>query len=165
MPKYIPSKQYKIFILFILFLSVIPSFGQTAKKTYKILGISVQGNISADAATIIANSGLKEGEEILVPGDKTMNAIRQLWSLNIFSDIKIVIDKQVGNGIFLLIKVKEYPRFEKVVYTGNDELSTNDIEEQNNFFRGQILKPQEVERFRERIENNVPESMIAIYVI
>jgi len=151
MPKYIPTKQYKIFILFILFLSVIPSFGQTAKKTYKILGISVQGNKSADAVTIIANSGLKEGDEILIPGDKTMNAIRQLWSLNIFSDIKIVIDKQVGKGVFLLIKVKEYPRLEKVIYTGNDELSTDDIEAQNNFFRGQILKPQEVERFRERI--------------
>ncbi len=151
MPKYIPSKQYKIFIIFILFLSVIPSFGQTAKNTYKILGISVEGNKSADAATIIANSGIKEGDEILVPGDKTMNAIRQLWSLNIFSDIEIIIDKQVGTGVFLLIKVKEYPRVEKVIYTGNDELTDEDIEEKNNFFRGQILKPQEVERLRERI--------------
>ena len=80
-----------------------------------------------------------------------MNAIRQLWSLNIFSDIKIIIDKQVGDGVFLLIKVKEYPRLEKIVYSGNDEKSTKDIEELNDFFRGQILKPQEVERFRERI--------------
>lgn len=152
MPKFIPSKQFKIFILCFLFLSVIPSFGQTTKNTFKILGISVQGNKSADAATIIANSGIKEGDEILVPGDKTMNAIRQLWSLNIFSDIQIVIDKQVGNSVFLLIKVEEYPRVEKVVYTGNDELSDEDIEEQNNFFRGQILKPQEVGRLRERIK-------------
>ena len=79
MPKFIPNKQYKIFILCILILSVIPSFGQTPKNTFKILGISVQGNISADATTIIANSGIKEGDEILVPGDKTMNAIRQLF--------------------------------------------------------------------------------------
>ena len=136
MLKHVPNKLYKIIILFILFLSVIPSFGQTKKNTYKILGISVQGNKSADAATIIANSSIKEGDEILVPGDKTMNAIRQLWSLNIFSDIQIIIDKQVGDGVFLLIKVNEYPRVEKVVYSGNDEISTEDIEELNNFFRG-----------------------------
>ncbi len=151
MPILIPNKQCKIFILFILFLSVIPSLGQTSKNTYKILGISVQGNKSADAATIIANSGIKEGDEIVIPGDKTMNAIRQLWSLNIFSDIKIIIDKQVDNGVFLLIKVKEYPRIEKVIFTGNDEIGTDDLEELNNFFRGQILKPQEVERLREKI--------------
>ena len=151
MLKHVPNKLYKIIILFILFLSVIPSFGQTKKNTYKILGISVQGNKSADAATIIANSSIKEGDEILVPGDKTMNAIRQLWSLNIFSDIQIIIDKQVGDGVFLLIKVNEYPRVEKVVYSGNDEINTEDIEELNNFFRGQILKPQEIGRFRDRI--------------
>jgi len=151
MPKYIPNRRYTIFILFILFLSVASLFGQTTKKTYKILGISVQGNKSADATTIIANSGLKEGDEILIPGDKTMNAIRRLWSLNIFSDIKILIDKQMGDGVFLLIKVKEYPRVEKVMFSGNDEISTEDIENLDNFFRGQILKPQEVERFKENI--------------
>ncbi|MCH7827816.1 MAG: outer membrane protein assembly factor BamA, partial [Bacteroidetes bacterium] len=149
--KHISNKLYQIIILFILFLSVIPIFGQTTKNTYKILGIAVQGNKSADAATIIANSGIKEGDEILVPGDKTMNAIRQLWTLNIFSDIKIIIEKQVGDGVFLLIKVNEYPRAENVVYLGNDEIDTEDIEELNNFFRGQILKPQEVERLREKI--------------
>jgi len=52
---------------------------QPLQQTYKILGISVEGNKSADAATIIANSGLKAGNEIQIPGDHTLNAIRQLW--------------------------------------------------------------------------------------
>jgi len=76
-----------IFLLAGLFS--ITSFPQGTQKSYKILGISVEGNKSADAATIIANSGLKVGSEIQVPGDQTLSAIKQLWTLNIFSDVQI----------------------------------------------------------------------------
>ncbi len=112
-----PKKLFKyLFPLLILFFISSISFGQVAKTSYKILGISVEGNKSADATTIIANSGLKIGDEIQIPGDQTMNAIKQLWSFNIFSDVQIVIEKQIADGVFLLIKVKEYPRIEKVCY-------------------------------------------------
>ncbi|MGE5498068.1 MAG: outer membrane protein assembly factor BamA [Syntrophothermus sp.] len=122
-----------------------------AKNQFKILGITVEGNKSADASTIIANSGLKVGDEIDVPSDQTINAIRQLWSLNIFSDVQLIIDKQIDRGIFLLIKVKEYPRVEKMVIEGNDELSEKDIEAKVNYVRGQILKPQDVMNAKTRI--------------
>ncbi|MGE5399768.1 MAG: outer membrane protein assembly factor BamA [Ignavibacteriales bacterium] len=121
------------------------------RTQYKILGISVEGNKSADAATIIANSGLKVGEEIDIPGDQTINSIRQLWSLNIFSDVQILIDKQIENGVFLLIKVTEYPRVEKVVFEGNDDVSDKDIEGKVSFVRGQILKPQDLYNAKTRI--------------
>ena len=120
-------------------------------KSYKILGISVVGNKSADASIIIANSGLKIGDEIQIPGDKTLNAIKQLWSLNIFSDIQIINDKQIADGVFLLIKVEEYPRLEKIEFEGNDEIDTDEIEKKVNFIRGQILKPQEINKLQQRI--------------
>lgn len=125
-----PKKLFNYsFIIFILLLGCGNLLAQNPQtKVYKILGISVEGNVSADASTVIANSGLKVGDEIQVPGDQTMNAIKQLWALNIFADVQIVIEKQLENGIFLLIKVKEYPRFEKLVIEGNDEISTDDIE-------------------------------------
>ena len=137
---------------FILLLFVSEAQPQVAKTSYKILGISVEGSKSADAATIIANSGLRVGDEIQVPGDQTLNAIRRLWALNIFSDIKIEIEKQIADGVFLVLKVEEYPRVEKVVYEGNDEVSEKDIEEKISFTRGQILKPQEVNRLKLRIQ-------------
>jgi outer membrane protein insertion porin family len=148
-----PKKLFKYSFLLLLFL---PGFinlnAQTTQpKVFKILGISVEGNKSADASTIIANSGLKVGDEIQIPGDQTMNAIKQLWSLNIFSDVQIIIDKQLDNGVFLLLKVQEYPRFEKLVVEGNDEVSTDDIEKKSNFIRGQILKPQEITNFEQRV--------------
>ncbi|MDX1372565.1 MAG: POTRA domain-containing protein, partial [Nitrososphaeraceae archaeon] len=126
---------------------------QTQQQNYKILGISVEGNKSADASTIIANSGLKVGNEIQVPGDQTINAIRQLWALNIFSDVQVLIDRKINDGVFLLIKVLEYPRLEKVVLEGHDEIDSDDIEEKITFLRGTVLSPQDVSKLILRIKN------------
>lgn len=140
------NKLCSLVFIFLFSLSFVQA--QTAKINYKILGISVTGNKSAEPRTIIANSGLKIGEEIQVPGDQTITAIRQLWSLNIFSDVQVEIEKKVNEGVFLVIKVDEYPRLEKLVYEGNDELKESDFEKKVTLTRGQILKPQEVNRIK-----------------
>ncbi|MCK7523746.1 MAG: hypothetical protein MZV64_42045 [Ignavibacteriales bacterium] len=126
-------KVNRLLILLLACFFSAASFPQGTQKSYKILGISVEGNKSADAATIIANSGLKVGSEIQVPGDQTLSAIRQLWTLNIFSDVQISIEREITEGIFLLIKVEEYPRLERVAIEGNDEIDTEDIEAEDNF--------------------------------
>jgi outer membrane protein insertion porin family len=147
------KKLFKNILLSLVIFSSI-SFSQTTRSSFKILGIAVEGNKSADASTIIANSGLKINDEIQIPGDQTLNAIKQLWSLNIFSDIQIAIDKQIQDGVFLKIIVKEQPRFEKLVIEGNDELSTTDIENKAGFIRGQIIKPADISRLKQRILKN-----------
>ncbi len=143
------KKIFPIALLVLLFASL--SYSQQAQTSYKILGITVEGNKSADAGNIIASSGLKVGDEIQTQGDQTVKAIHQLWNLGIFSDVQIIIEKQVGNGVFLLIKVKEYPRFEKLVIEGNDDLSKSDIEAKFNYIRGQTVKPQEIAQFKQDI--------------
>lgn len=135
-------------LVFLLLLPLSALHAQATKANYKVLGISVVGNKTADPRTIIVNSGLKVGDEIQVPGDQTITAIKQLWSLNIFSDVQIEIEKKTGDGIFLVIKVDEYPRLEKLVYEGNDELKESDFEKKVSISRGQILKPQEVNRIK-----------------
>lgn len=146
------SSQVRFFNYFILvFLVFTTTFYSQQRSTYKVLGISVEGNKSSDASTIIVSTGLKVGDEIQVPGDKTINAIKNLWALNIFSDVQIVIDKQLADGVFLLIKVQEYPRVEKVVLSGNDEIDTDDIEKKITFLRGTILKPQEVAKIQQKV--------------
>ncbi len=149
--KNIPNKGLVISLIFVLFLSV-NSFAQTAKETYRILGISVEGSKSADPSTIIANSGLKVNDEIQVPGDKTIEVIKRLWGLKIFSDIQLIIDKKINNGIFLLIKVKEYPRIETAEVEGEDEISEDDIKGKMTFVRGQILTPQEIFDVKRKIK-------------
>jgi len=135
--------------LFFSFLLIIFSssaiFSQVGRVSYKILGITVQGNTTADPATVIANSGLKIGDEIEIPGDQTLNAIKRLWKLGLFtSDVKIEIEKVISNGAFIVIKVNEFPRIEKFVFNGNDELDDEDLEKAVTFVSGQILKPQSI---------------------
>jgi outer membrane protein insertion porin family len=144
------QKLSSILFLIILFLYSSTAISQQT-TTYKILGLSVEGNSSADPAAIILNSGLKVGDEIQIPGDQTLNAIRQLWALNIFADIQILIDREIADGVFLLIKVQEYPRVEKVIFEGNDEISSDDIEKEVSFLRGSILKPQDISKLKSRV--------------
>jgi outer membrane protein insertion porin family len=127
------------------------SLSQSLPKTYKVLGLRVEGNRTSDANAIIAASGLRPNDEIQVPGDRTINAIKNLWALNIFSDVQILIDKEISEGIFLIIKVEEYPRLEKFRIEGNDEVSTSDIEKKITFLRGTVIKPQDVLK----LKNNV----------
>ncbi len=140
-----PINWLKFTILFLLLFN--PNiYSQFNRVNYKILGISVEGNKTADANTIIANSGLREGGEIEIPGDATNNAIKRLWALGIFEDIQILIDKKIDKGVFLLLKVKELPRIEKTLLRGNDELSDDDINKVVPFISGQTLKPQEISK-------------------
>ena len=145
-----PMRLPKYFVVFFILIISSSIFSQQ-RNTYKILGITVDGNKSSDANTIIVSTGLKVGDEIQIPGDKTINAIKNLWALNIFSDVQILIDKELSDGVFLLIKVKEYPRLEKVVIEGNDEVDSDDIEKNITFLRGSILKPQDVSKIIQKI--------------
>ncbi|WP_304131440.1 outer membrane protein assembly factor BamA [Ignavibacterium album] len=140
-----------LFLVLSFLVSFHSAFAQGQTKVYKILGITVSGNKTADANAIISASGLKVNDEIQVPGDKTISAIKNLWALNIFKDVQLLIDKEIGDGIFLLIKVEEYPRLEKIVFEGNDEISTGDLEKLVTFLRGTVIKPQDIAKLRQKI--------------
>jgi len=122
-----------------------------SQEVYRILGISVEGNTLADPTAIIANSGLRVGEEIAHPGDQVAEAIRKLWSLKIFDDIQIIVDRKVGDGVYLLIKVTELPRFERAEIEGNDEIDEDDIRKMINLVRGQVFPPQDIKRLTREI--------------
>ncbi len=112
---------------------------QQRSEVYRILGISVEGNRSGDPSAIIANTGLRVGDEITVPGEQTRTAIQRLYNLRLFSDIQILIENRVQDGVYLLIRVKENPRLERIEITGNDELSEDDILKKISLIKGQIV--------------------------
>ena len=153
MLKHTSRKQQILSLIILLIISLVQVNAQTQKVNYKILGISVVGNKSADAATIIANTGLKIGDEISIPGDQTNSAIKRLWNLGIFQNAEVIIEKKIDDGIFLQIKVQEYPRLEKFVLDGNDELSGDNINKKITIVRGQTLKPQEIVHLTNKIKS------------
>ncbi len=118
----------------------------TRPQLFEMLGISVEGNSVAEPAAIIANAGLKIGDELAIPGDQSAEAIRRLWALRIFSDVQILVERTVGTGVYLLIRVKEFPRLERIEIEGEDEVSEKDILKKVNLIKGQILTPQGMNR-------------------
>ena len=120
-----------LMIIIICMLFSIGSFAQQVQKL-KIMGLTVEGLISADTSIIISNSGLQVGTEIT--GDDLQNSIKQLWSLKIFSDVQILLDQKVGDNVFLTLRVIEYPRLDKLEFNGNKKLKKKDIEEILDFY-------------------------------
>ncbi|MEW5799854.1 MAG: outer membrane protein assembly factor BamA [Bacteroidota bacterium] len=140
-------KKSFVSVLIVCFSALLCAQTSAPQQTqYKILGISVAGNNLAEPSAIIGNSGLKVGDEISIPGEQTRNAIQRLWNLRIFANIEIEAENVVGDGVYLLIKVEEYPRLEKVEYEGNDELDADDLDKKINLTKGQIISPQEINK-------------------
>jgi outer membrane protein insertion porin family len=124
---------YKVFFLLVVCLQVSAQntdslFLESAKnkKKYRLAPLQIVGADFTDRNVISLISGLTEGEEITVPGDKITDAIKKLWKQGLFEDIQILQDKIVGNDIFLIIKVVERPRLTKFAFKGNVKKSDAD---------------------------------------
>ena len=121
------SRFQALFFAIILFCLFNASQSSAQVRTIKVLGVSIEGNKTTDANMIRMQSGLQAGSELTAEGFQ--DAVRQLWRLNLFSDIKLLVDRQVANGYYITIKVEEFPRLEKVELQGNKKLKKNDIDD------------------------------------
>jgi outer membrane protein insertion porin family len=135
----------------LLFLAASVPAQQPAQKVYRILDISVEGNRTADPATVILTSGLRKNADLVVPGDDTQRAISQLWGLRLFSNVEILIDREVKDGVYLKIRVEEYPRLDRMEIKGNDEFDEENIKTKIGLVKGQIVRPQDFDRVRKKI--------------
>lgn len=135
-----------ILVFSLLFISKNTSFAQDdlVPEVYRIASINVMGNKFYDSRTIINYSGLKENMEISIPSDETRDAIKKLWSLGLFSNISLYVDKKFGKDVYLIIQVQELPRIEGVEITGNDKMSKNDIKEKIGLTTGEVVQEQKL---------------------
>ncbi len=87
-------------------------------KTFEIGGIEVEGNRQSDDKALIAVTGLKIGKSVQIPGMAISKAIRSLWKLKLFTDVEILKEKEVGDVVFLKIRVVEQPRVADIKIEG-----------------------------------------------
>lgn len=134
--------------LLIVLLAIVPA-ELFAQGKIKILGITVEGNTTTDAGLIRAHSGLTAGQE--VTGDDIQASIQQLWKLDLFGDVQIVEDREIEAGVYLIVRVAEYPRLEKVEVTGNRKIKGDDMNELVQLTDGQVISPKELVRLKNRV--------------
>ena len=126
-------------ILLLAFIPGIYSDAYAQPQKFKINSIRIEGNEKADTSIILINSGLRKDK--VVSSDDIQKAVKNLWSLKLFSDIKIYVEKQTYNGLDLLIKLEEFPRLDGWVVEGNDKLKKKDIDAELRFYKGMVITP------------------------
>jgi outer membrane protein insertion porin family len=120
---------------------------------YEILGISVEGVESETAKSVVTQaSGLRVGQSVTVPGDEALgDAIRSIYRLGLFSDVKIVEERRVGDGVFLAIRVEEEPRLVEYTFSGVKRGHRKDLEEEVPILTGSPVRPSDIERSKQAI--------------
>ncbi len=101
----------------------------SAPMEYRIAGLTVSGAVYTDVQAIKLFSGLQEGDEIMIPGDKITDAIRKLWKQKLFTDIGIYAAEFRGNDVYLVISLKESARMTKFEINGIKKSEADNIRE------------------------------------
>ncbi len=132
--------KLKFIYILLVFLTVgvhaqspVDSVSYAAPKEYTIGGIEVTGAEFTDKNVIKLLSTLTVGDKIVLPGDKSSDAIKSLWKQGLFEDIKLFKEKIIGDAIFLRIDVTERPRLSKFSFKGN--VKKNEADEMRNKIR------------------------------
>ena len=141
--------HYKYLLVFVLFLSATYAIGQDvpnisysgSPKRYEISSIEVVGIQNLDPKMLAKLSGLREGQEIQVPGDEISQAIRKYWDQGLFSDVKIRAKHIEGRKIDLEIYLQERPRLSEMTFTGLKKSEVETVREKVSMMKGSQVTP------------------------
>lgn len=127
---------------------------QQTEQTYEILGVSVEGvENDATAQVVLQTSGLTAGERVAISNDPALaEAIRSVYRLRMFSDVKVSVDRMLGDGVFLTIEVREEPRLADYTFEGVKRGHRDDLRESIPLLRGTTVRPGDIERSVQAIE-------------
>ena len=116
------------------------------QNKYKIQDIKVVGATNYDDFALIGFSGLAVGDVVSIPGDEITDAINRFWRQGLFSDVKIVASRMVGDKVWLEIQFKPRPRIYEIKYNGVKKNERSDLESRLNLRKGHQITPHIVDR-------------------
>ncbi|WP_276090009.1 outer membrane protein assembly factor BamA [Pedobacter sp. JY14-1] len=108
-------------------------------KEYIIGGTTLSGSKFLEKDVIITLSKLIKGERIVLPGEGTANAIKNLWAQGLFDDVQLDIEKIVEDTVYFDISVVERPRLASFDLHGVSKSQKTDILEKLNEKSGKSI--------------------------
>ena len=129
-------------ILFLLFsLNAISQLNVDYQnpKEYEIGPIRIEGADNFDHSAIRVISGLKQGDDIVIPGEDISKAIKNLWDEGLFSDVQIFQEKIEGNIIYLTIQLVPRPKLSRFKFVGVEKKEADKIREEIKLFSGKNI--------------------------
>ena len=152
--------RIKFFVILLLSISLGQNlFSQEVNKSTKnIIGeITVSGNTYFSPITIITYSGLREGDEISIPGEKISSAIKKLWESNLFSSVEVFRIKQLDNVVDLEIKLIDLPELNNLEISGVKNRKHEDIIKENKLQIGVKVTENLITTTKNYLENKYKE--------
>ncbi len=107
----------------------MPLYDYSTKTTYNIAEINIIGAENRDRNAIKSIAGLREGKEIIIPGDAISKAIKALMRLKLFEDVQIIKQKEEDGLIYLDIVLKERPLLSRFSIKGEKKTKHADLVE------------------------------------
>lgn len=129
-------------LLFVFLFSCFVSNAQESPvpsgTTYILEDVIVTGNTNFSSQTVIPYSGLRKGQEVIIPNanGKISNAIKKLWSSNLFSSIDVFISKIEGNKVWLEIELYDLPELKELNVSGIRKGKVDEIIKENKLQTG-----------------------------
>ena len=113
--------RHYILLLLSVFVLNFESVSQDFMKPqeYEIGPIQIDGADNFDPQALKAISGLRQGDRILIPGEKISKAIQNLWAEDLFADVQIYAEKIVGDIIYLKIQLQTRPKLSYFSFSDN----------------------------------------------
>lgn len=108
-------------------------------KEYIIGGTTLSGTKFIEKDVIITLSKLIKGERIILPGEATANAIKNLWAQGLFDDVQLDIEKIVEDTVYFDINVVERPRLGSFEINGLSKSQKTDVLEKLNDKSGKSI--------------------------
>lgn len=130
-----------ISLLFLPLLAGAQDVDYTAPKKYIIGGINVSGVKYLSQEQIISVTGLRVGDEIVIPSVDLSDVLKRILAQRYFSDASINIDSlSTGKDtVFLGLKLVEKPRVSQWVFNGVRSGQRSDLEQRLKLRRGSEL--------------------------
>lgn len=144
-----------LFTFLIGFFSFVSAIGQEIQLTdptqvfpqeYTIRSISVEGNEYTRTQFIINASSLREGSTITYPGEEIPDAIKRLYNVGLFSDVKIFIAAKTATEMDLLIRVVEQPRMLEYRLEGIKRSERRDLKKEIRLISGTAITDAAIEQ-------------------
>ena len=125
---------------------------ENAKK-YVLGGLEVTGVKSYNEQTVKTYTGLRVGQELMVPGEETAAVIKKLWGLELFSDVQFYVTKIEGDKIFLELNITERPTLTDVTVYGIKGRKVDDIVNDTDLKKGKKITESLIANTKSYLEN------------
>lgn len=108
-------------------------------QEYTISNLEIRGNDYTREQFIINASSLTPGSTINYPGDDIPEAIKRLYRVGLFSDVKVLIVNKTTTTISLIIEVTEQPRMLKYEINGVKRSERRDLRDEIRLLAGTAI--------------------------